>query len=144
VLAWLIGAIASLLVVAALLWGCHECRRKQEAGRIVTAIEAEDEEELRLLLEGIDFDSVREWFGDSAIILAVKSSATETGGFVDEAVRLFVSHGANVNEPGTVEDTLDARCRGWQLAFVHDTTGSWSGCGGTRHAWQDSRRLGPV
>jgi ankyrin repeat protein len=114
VLAWLVAAIASLLVVATFLWGRHEWRRQQKASRIVKAIEAENGEQLSMLLrEGTDFDLVREWFGETALILAVKSCVTESGGFAHDAVRLFVSHGANVNEPGTL----------WKTALMHAAAG---------------------
>jgi hypothetical protein len=119
-LAWLGTGIASVLLVAAILWGCREWQRKHEAGRIVKAIEAEDETELLMLLvEGTDFHSVREWFGETALILAVKPSWSESSGFAREAVRLFVSQGANINEPGTE----------WKTALIHAATGgNWDLC----------------
>jgi len=120
VLAWLVAAIASLLVVVTFQWGRHEWRHKQEANRIVAAIETENQEELSILLrEGSDFRLVREWFGETALILAVKSCVTESGGFAHDAVRLFVSHGANVNEPGTL----------WKTALMHAAAGgNWDLC----------------
>ena len=54
-----------------------------------------------LLVEGTDFRSVREWFGEPALILTVQSAPSDDYIFAEEAVRLFVAHGANVNEPGT-------------------------------------------
>ncbi|HKE23963.1 MAG TPA: ankyrin repeat domain-containing protein [Bryobacteraceae bacterium] len=119
-LAWLITAIASLLIATAFLWGRHECHLKQEAGRIVKAIEAEDENELSaLLLAGTDVDLVRDWFGETALILAVKSCVMESGGFARDAVSLFVSHGADINEPGTL----------WKTALMHAAAnGNWHLC----------------
>jgi ankyrin repeat protein len=109
-LAWLCTAIAPVLVVPIILWGCHEYQRRHEAGRIVKAIETEDDTELLILLvEGTDFHSVREWFGEPALILAVQSALSDEGGFAEEAARLLVSHGANVNEPGTE----------WKTALMH-------------------------
>jgi ankyrin repeat protein len=108
--AWLCTAIAPVLVMPIIVWGCYEYQRRHEAGRIVRAIEAEDDRELLfLLLEGTDVHSVREWFGEPALILAVQSSFSDEGGFAEEAVRLLVSHGANVNEPGTE----------WKTALMH-------------------------
>ena len=49
-LAWLGTAIASLLLASIILWGCHEYQTRHEAGRIVKAIEAEDDTELIFLL----------------------------------------------------------------------------------------------
>ena len=76
------------------------------------AIEAEGQMELLMLLvEGTDVHSVREWFGEPALILAVQSARSNDGGFAEEAVRLFVAHGANVNQPGTE----------WKTALTHAT-----------------------
>jgi len=109
-LAWLSTVIASVLVVSTVLWVCHEYQRRHEAGRIVKAIEAEDDRELLLLLvEGVDFHSVAEWFGEPALVLAVQSAVSDESGFAGEAVRLLVSHGAKINEPGTE----------WKTALMH-------------------------
>jgi ankyrin repeat protein len=100
---WLGTGIGAVLVVATVLWRCREWQERHEASRIVKAIEAEDDVELSMLLaEGADIQSVREWFGEPALILAVKRSAIQ-------AVRLFVSHGASINEPGTE----------WKTALMH-------------------------
>jgi ankyrin repeat protein len=110
VLACLGIAIAPVLVVAIILWACHEYQRRHEAGRIVKAIKAEDDTELLILLvEGTDFHCIREWFGEPALVLAVQSGGSDDGGFAREAVRLFASHGADVNEPGTE----------WKTALMH-------------------------
>ena len=59
-LIWLVTGIAPVLVIATVLWGRHEYQQRHAAGRIVKAIEAEDEIELSMLLvERIDFHSVR-------------------------------------------------------------------------------------
>jgi ankyrin repeat protein len=109
-LAWFGTAISSVLVVSIVLWGCYEYQRRHEAGRVVKAIEAADDAELLfLLVEGSDFRSVREWFGEPALILAVQSALSDEGGFVGETVGLLVSHGANINEPGTE----------WKTALMH-------------------------
>lgn len=109
-----------MLVVAIILWGCHEWQRKHEAGRIVKAIETEDETELLMLLvEGTDFQSVRKWFGETALILTVRSSGADSSSFAREAVGLFVSYGANINEPGS----------GWKTALMHTaSSGNWDLC----------------
>jgi len=119
-LVWLVTGIAPVLVIATVLWGCREWQRRHEAGRIVKAIEAEDETELSILLvERTDFHSVREWFGETALILAVKSAESGGIGFAEAAVRLFVSHGANINEPGTE----------WKTALIHAAAiGNWDLC----------------
>ncbi len=119
-LAWVGTAMASVLVLATLLWGCHEWQRRYEAGRIVKAVESRDEAELLMLLvEGADFDSVREWFGEPALILAVKRAGLDETGFAREAVSLFASHGASVNEPGTE----------WKTALMHAAgAGHWDLC----------------
>jgi hypothetical protein len=110
VLAWLVTVSASVLVVSIVLWGCREYQRRHEAGRLVKAIEAEDQTELSMLLvEGTDFDSVWEWFGEPALILAVQSAGSDDGSFVEVAVRLLVAHGVNVNQPGTE----------WKTALMH-------------------------
>jgi len=109
-LASLCTAIAPALVVSIVLWVCHEYQRRHEARRIVKAVEAEDQTELwMLLVEGTDFHLVREWFGEPALILALQSAGSVESGFAEEAVRLFVAHGANVNEPGTE----------WKTALMH-------------------------
>jgi hypothetical protein len=109
-LAGLCTAIASVLVVSIVLWVCHQYQRRHEARRIVKAIEAEGQAELLMLLvEGTDFHSVREWFGEPAVILVVQSAGSDDDGFAEEAVRLFVAHGANVDEPGTE----------WKTALMH-------------------------
>ena len=109
-LAWVCTAIAPALLVTVVLWGCHECQRRHEAGRIVKAMEAEDGTELlTLLVEGTDFHSVRDCFGEPALILAVQAAGSHDCGFAEEAVRLFVGHGANVNEPGGE----------WKTALMH-------------------------
>jgi ankyrin repeat protein len=101
--AWLGTALAFLLAVAVVLWGCLQWQRRHEAARIVRAIQAEDHGELLLLLvEGSDFRSVRDWFGEPALILAVRSAGCETVG-------ILISHGADINEPGTE----------WKTALMH-------------------------
>jgi len=119
-LVWLGSGIAPLLVIATVLWGCHEYQRRHEAGRIVRAIEAKDETELSMLLvERTDFHSVREWFGETALIVAIKSADSGGTAFAEAAVRLFVLHGANVNEPGTE----------WKTPLIHAAAiGKWELC----------------
>jgi ankyrin repeat protein len=100
---WLGTGIGSVLVVATVLWRFREWQQRHEAGRIVKAIEAEDDVELSMLLaEGADIHSVREWFGEPALIMAVKHSTLE-------AVRRLALHGASINEPGTE----------WKTALMH-------------------------
>jgi hypothetical protein len=112
-LAWLCTALASVIVVSIALWVCHAYQSRHEARRIVKAIEAEDQTELLMLLvEGTDFHSVRQWSGEPALVLAVQSAGSDDGGFAEEAVTLFVAHGANVNEPGTE----------WKTALMHAAT----------------------
>jgi ankyrin repeat protein len=62
-----------------------------------------------LLVEGSDNDSVRKWFGEPALILAVQPAGSDDGGFAEAAVRLFVAHRVNVNQPGTE----------WKIALMH-------------------------
>jgi len=70
-----------------------------------------------LLVERVDFHSVREWFGESALSLAVKSSGSEPTDFGREVVRLFVSHRAD--EPGAE----------WKTALMHAAAcGNWDLC----------------
>ena len=105
-------AVVSVVIVAATLWGCYEWQRRHEAARIVKAIETEDSDELLLLLvERTNFHSVAEWFGEPALIIAMRSVAGGSDGasFVREAVRLLISYGADVNEPG-IE---------WKTALMH-------------------------
>jgi hypothetical protein len=110
-LPWLSAALASLLVVAATLWSCYEWQQRHEAARIVKAIDAEDPHELLLLLvEGTDFRLVPKWFGEPALILAVKSLPCGCDpDFAREAIGLLVSRGAGINEPG-IE---------WKTALMH-------------------------
>jgi ankyrin repeat protein len=121
-LAWFVSGLASTLAIAAIVWVCHERQRRHEAARIVNAIANKDQPELSLLLaEGADFRSVAEWFGEPALIVAVKSFAAETGdgGFTEEAVRLLITHGAEVNERGTE----------WKTALMHAAAnGNWGLC----------------
>ncbi|MFN7998454.1 MAG: ankyrin repeat domain-containing protein [Bryobacteraceae bacterium] len=76
----------------------------------MNAIKTEDRMELLMLLvEGADFHSVREWFGEPALILVIQSAASDNVSFAEEATRLLAGHGANVNEPGTE----------WRTALMH-------------------------
>jgi len=111
-LVYLAAGLASLLVVAVIFWSRHEWRRRHDASRIVNAINAEDEIELlRLLDESTNFQSVAEWFGEPALILAAKSlpGGSDAASFGEKAVMLLVSHGADVNEPGAE----------WKTALMH-------------------------
>jgi ankyrin repeat protein len=100
---WLSAGIGSVLFGATILWRCHAWQQRHEAGRLVKAIESEDEVELSMqLAEGANIHSVREWFGEPALILAVKHSTVE-------AVRLLALHGATIDEPGTE----------WKTALMH-------------------------
>jgi ankyrin repeat protein len=121
-LAWLVTGVALLLAATAILRVCHERQRRHEAARIVRAIADKDQMELLLLLiERVDLHWVAEWFGEPALIIAVKSFAagSENGDFPREAVRLLISHGAEINEPGTE----------WKTALMHAAgNGDWELC----------------
>jgi ankyrin repeat protein len=111
-LAWVANGLAFLLAAAAIVWVCHERQRRHEAARMVRAIAGKDQMELLLLLvERVDFHSVVEWFGEPALIIAVQSCAGEDrdGDFLREAIRLLISHGADINEAGTE----------WKTALMH-------------------------
>ena len=116
------AGLALLLAVAVTLWGRYEWQRRCEAARIVKAINGEDEAELSLLLAvSTDFKSVAEWFGEPALIMALKSLpvGSDTAGFAEKAVILLVSRGADVNEPGTE----------WKTALMHAAArGHWGLC----------------
>jgi hypothetical protein len=111
-LSYLAAGIVSLLAVAVTFWGSYEWQRRQGAVRIVNAINAEDEGGLlRLLTEGTDFKPVAEWFGESALIISMRSlrSGSDAAVFAEKAVTLLASHGADVNEPGAE----------WKTALMH-------------------------
>jgi hypothetical protein len=113
-LAWLATGLALMLAAAAIVWAYYEQQQKHQAARIVKAIADKDQVELLLLLvERMDFHLVAKWFGEPALIIAVKSFAAgsedEDPGFLREAVRLLISHGADINEPGTE----------WRTALMH-------------------------
>jgi ankyrin repeat protein len=111
-LEWLSTGFALLLAAAAILRVCYERQQSHEAARVVNAIAARDQMELSLLLvEKVDLHSVADWFGEPALIIAVKSLAVQgdAEGFLQEAVRLLTSHGADINEPGTE----------WKTALMH-------------------------
>jgi ankyrin repeat protein len=119
-LAWVGTAIASVLVLAIVLWRCHECQKRYEAAGIVRAIEAQDESEFLMLLVNVsEFDCIRDWFGESALILAVKSAGSDQNEFARGAVRFLVSRGASINEPGT----------DWKTPLMHAASaGNWNLC----------------
>jgi hypothetical protein len=121
-LEWLTTGLAFVCSAAAVVWVCYRQQQKYQAARIVTAIDDEDQEELLLLLvEKVDLNSVAEWFGEPVIIIAVKSFAagSDDGEFLREAVRLLVSHGADINESGTE----------WKTALMHAAAnGRWDLC----------------
>ncbi len=97
-----------LLVIAALLWGAREWRRRREAVRIADSILRQDcRELLRLLTKGTDFKAVMEWYGEPALILAVKADGKAS--FPAEAAELLISHGADVDEQGGE----------WKTALMH-------------------------
>jgi ankyrin repeat protein len=100
-----------MLAFAAIVWVCYARQRRYEAARIVKAISDKDQMELLLLLvERANLHCVAEWFGEPALIIAVKSLAGESeDGFLREAIRILTSHGADVNEPGTE----------WRTALMH-------------------------
>ena len=109
---WLATALVPLVVIAVIVWRCYERQRKHEGMRILRAIQSEDEAELRLLLaERTDPHSVTEWFGESALNIAVKSFAmgSDNKAFIGEAIRLLITYGADINEAG-IE---------WKTALMH-------------------------
>ena len=110
-LLWLATGLTLMLAFAAVVCACYARQRRYEAARIVKAIADKDQMELLLLLaERADLHWVAEWFGEPVLIIAVKSLAGESeDGFLREAVRLLISHGADVNEPGTE----------WRTALMH-------------------------
>jgi ankyrin repeat protein len=111
-MSWLATGLAILFAAGAIVWICRERQRRHEAARLVKAIADRDEAELLLLLvERADVDAVAEWFGEPALIIAVRA-------FAGEAVRLLISHGADVDEPGTERKTalMHAAADGnWEL-----------------------------
>jgi ankyrin repeat protein len=121
-LAWLTTELALMLAVAAIVRVCYRTQRQHGAARIAKAIACKDQMELLLLLvEGMDSNSVAEWFGEPALIIVVKSFTAECEGqhFLREAVRLLTSHGAAINEPGTE----------WKTALMHAAgIGNWDLC----------------
>jgi hypothetical protein len=121
-LAWFANGLAFIGAAAATVRVCHKRQQRHEAARVVKAIADRDQMELLLLLvERVDLHQVAEWFGEPALIIAVKSLATgsEDEDFLREAVRLLISHGADVNEPGTE----------WKTALMHAAAnGSWDVC----------------
>jgi hypothetical protein len=93
-----LGVGIACSILATILWGAREWQRWRQSARIVKAIIGQQETELRrVLAEKTDFKPVAEWFGEPALIMAVRA-APDRG---DDAVRLLISHGADVNEPGT-------------------------------------------
>lgn len=103
-LAWLIVGLTSLAGIPLALWGRHEWRRSREAALVANAIMNHNQIELfRLLSERADLSAVHEWFGEPALILAVKSFPAGEGGgdSVAESVCVLMSHGADVNQQGT-------------------------------------------
>jgi ankyrin repeat protein len=121
-LVWLVTGLVFMLAAAAIGWLCYELQQKHEAARIVRAIAGQDETELALLLaERADLQAVAAWFGEPPLILAVKSATgeTEDDGFVRAAVRLLISRGVDIDEPGTE----------WKTALMHAAaSGNWSLC----------------
>jgi ankyrin repeat protein len=104
---WLGVGLGFPLVAGIAVWHCYRRQRQQDAVRIVNAIRAEDLPELSALLaERADFKSVAEWFGDPALIIAVKSAGA---GFAAAAIELLLNYGAEINESG-IE---------WKTALMH-------------------------
>lgn len=102
-LVWLIPGLVGLAGFPLVLWSRHEWRRSREAALVANAIMRHDQTELlRLLSERTDFDAIHEWFGEPALILAVKSFPGGKGGgdFLANSVCVLISHGADVNQPG--------------------------------------------
>lgn len=113
--AWLGAGLGSLLVFAAglLLW--DRWNRKQDSVRLVKAVLAGDLAELSMVLrERVDLRAVPAWFGEPALIIAVKSAQAgcRTGCGL-EACRLMLAYGADIDERGTE----------WKTALMHAAAG---------------------
>lgn len=103
-LTWLFGGLISMAGIPLALWCRHERRRSREAALVANAIMRHDQTDLvRLLSETDNLNAVHEWFGEPALVLAVKSFPSGRGrdDFVAESVSVLISHGANVNQQGT-------------------------------------------
>ena len=115
-LLWLAFSIAVTAAFTAVLWVWYKWQRRHNDGLIAAAIARQDRLELQLLLlDGIELGSIRECFGEPAVILAVKAFMDDAGaGSVPlESIELLLSRGADVNEPGTE----------WKTALMHAAEG---------------------
>jgi len=102
VLRWTAAVIGMLAAIVLCIRWWRRWQSKAEALLIVRAIDADDTEELRLLwAHRSSAEAVREWFGDPALVLAVRQSTA--------SVRVLLSLGADVDECGV----------GWMTALMH-------------------------
>ena len=103
VLSWAFAGCGSVAAGALCLRCWYRWQSKLEAGRIVRAIDCGDAEELAMLwAERAYPDAVRDWFGDPALIVAVRRSSAA-------AVQVLLAAGANVDERGA----------GWMTALMY-------------------------